>query len=222
MISSIKLDGLLTDPIDTSYITPYHFSVGTLAGERNNWRSGTTEGGGGGTRTRNPWWEADPRSAASTSFATPPTKDGGRETRTLRPWFLRPVAGDLLPPSGCPQGRGLTRGSGSCFSCCARLSDINNRRASPRKGGRSVPMAKKLKLSDTLVSLYGVPFEEALAGVLAVKPPENGETGQEKICQVHNRENKKGRFRAPERLHGILVSTSGSWVRSRSRPSAAG
>jgi hypothetical protein len=33
-------------------------------------------------------------------------------------------------------------------------------------------MAKKLRLNDALVSLYGVPFEEALAGVLAVKPPE--------------------------------------------------
>jgi hypothetical protein len=43
-------------------------------------------------------------------------------------------------------------------------------------------MAKKLKMNDALLSLYGVPFEEALAGVLAVKPPQDKEgDGQEKL-----------------------------------------
>jgi hypothetical protein len=31
---------------------------------------------------------------------------------------------------------------------------------------------KKIRFHDKLVSLYGVPFEEALSGVLAAKPPE--------------------------------------------------
>jgi hypothetical protein len=41
-------------------------------------------------------------------------------------------------------------------------------------------MSKKLRLNDALVSLYGVPFEEALAGVLAVKPPESSRTDRQK------------------------------------------
>jgi hypothetical protein len=44
---------------------------------------------------------------------------------------------------------------------------------------------KKIRFHDKLVSLYGVPFEEALSGVLAAKPPEETETkkdGREKTA----------------------------------------
>jgi hypothetical protein len=141
MISPIKPDDLLTNPIDTRYPTPYHLSVDTLASERNNWRSGTTEVGGGGTRTRNPGQEAACKAAAYTSFATPPKKDGGREARTLRLWFLRPVAGDLLPPSV------VLRAGVSCKAPALpflhdRLSAFKNLNASPLDAGRGeVPHA---------------------------------------------------------------------------------